>query len=52
MSESASRILSGIYQPELKIILWVGVHVAVELDAGVKPHCVQQVGLGAARRRV
>ena len=52
MSESASRILSGIYQPELKIILWVGVHVAVELDAGVEPHCVQQVGLGAARRRV
>ena len=33
-------------------MLGVGVHVAVELHAGVEPHRVEQVGLGPAGRRV
>ena len=38
--------------PELDVMLGVGVHVAVELHAGVEPDRVEQVGLGPAGRRV
>ena len=46
------RYWLAVKLPELEIMLGVGVHVAVELDAGVEPHRVEQVGLGPAGRRV